>query len=181
MTPVSPLALKHALEHSEVCDLETSAGGVVINLRVKLKFYDANAVVGAADVDGCVSITASLPSGPGSFSLSRQGSGISSRLAQLSEQKLGTRALDDAFIVRCDDDGFSVLKRCETQLLAMLPAVEGARVALTAPTGTQDDDNTSDVKVTRVTTSSLFITWPLSHLDAALALWERLYAIRIGA
>jgi hypothetical protein len=180
MAQVSLLALRSLLSSCEVCDLVGPDHGITPTMKIKLKFYDATAFIGVADIEGCVTLQADLHDLRGAFLLTRQGSGLASRLAQLQEQKLGVGALDDAFIVRCDDDGFSVLRRCEGALLAMLPSVDGCRVEL-MPSAVKKDADSNDVAISRLTTAKLYITWPVERVTQTLHLWERLYAMAIGA
>jgi hypothetical protein len=164
MAPVSPIHLKSLVEQSEVVDLEPTTG-FMVRLPLRLRLYEARATLEPADTDlhpgELVTLTAPLPEQPGHAELTRQGRGLRSRLAQLREQQLGVGALDDAFLVHCDDEGFTILRRCARELEALLPCPETGRVHL-APT-------------------QLVVTWGIDRLDAVLHLWERIYALRIGA
>lgn len=164
MAPVSPIHLKSLVEQSPVVELEP-ATGFMVRLPLRLRLYEARATLEPADADlhpgELVTLTAPLPEQPGQAELSPQGRGLRSRLAQLREQQLGVAALDDAFLVFCDDDAFATLRRCARELEALLPCPPTGRVHL-APT-------------------QLVVTWGLDRLDAILHLWERVYALRIGA
>jgi hypothetical protein len=164
MPPVSPIRLKSLVEQSSVVDLEPVTG-VLVRLPLRLRLYEARATLEPADVelhpDELVTLTAPLPEHPGHAELTAQGSGLRSRLARLREQQLGVSALDDAFLVHCDDDGFTTLRRCARELEALLPCPETGRIHL-GP-------------------NQLVVTWGVDRLDAIVHLWERVYALRIGA
>jgi hypothetical protein len=164
MAPVSPVHLKSLVERSPLVELEP-ASGLLVRLPLRLRLYEARATLEPADADlhpgGLVTLTAPLPEQPGHAELTPQGRGLQSRLAQLREQQLGVAALDDAFLVFCDDDAFVTLRRCARELEALLPCPQTGRVHL-API-------------------RLVVTWGVDRLDAILHLWERVYALRIGA
>lgn len=164
MPPVSPIRLKSLVEQSNVVDLEPSAG-LLVRLPCRLRLYEARATLEPADAelhpDELVTLTAPLPEHSGHAELTRQGRGLRIRLARLREQQLDVRALDDAFLVFCDDDGFTTLRRCAGELEALLPCPETGRIHL-GP-------------------NQLVVTWSVDRLDAIVHLWERVYALRIGA
>lgn len=160
MSPVSPIRLKVLVEQSEVVDIAAPVTGIAAALPIRLRVFDAAAVLSPADSGDLITLTAALPDGPGHAELVRQGPGLRSKLAQLSEQKLGIAALDDAFLIACDDEGFSVLGRCQRELEALLPCPPAGRVHIGA---------------------QLIVTWEAARLDAMAHLWERVFALRIGA
>jgi len=160
MPPVSPIRLKSLVEQSEVVDIAADVHGITTALPVRLRLFDAAAVIAPADAGDLITLTAALPDGPGHAELGRQGPGLRSRLAQLREQKLGVPALDEAFLIACDDDGFSTLGRCQRELQALLPCPPAGRVHIGA---------------------QLIVTWDASRLDQMAHLWERVVALRVGA
>lgn len=165
MSPVSPIRLKTLVERSEVIDLASPAAGIEVALAIRLRLFDAHAVLQPADAEAhpgdLVTLTAPLPEGPGLAELVRQAAGIRGRLASLREQKLGVKVLDDAFVIHCDDNGFSVLGRCQRELEALLPCPGSGRV--------------------HIGPAQLIVTWDIDRLDGIAHLWERVHALRIGA
>jgi len=164
MSPVSPIRLKSPVEQSAVLELEP-VDGVAVRLPVRLRLLEARATLEPADAEihpaDLITLTAPLPAGTAHAELIPQGRGLRSRLAQLREQKLGVAALDDAFLIHCDDDGHSTLRRCAGELQALLPCPPTGRIHL-GP-------------------NQLVVTWGLDRLDAVAHLWERVHALRIGA
>lgn len=161
MAPVSFIRLGTLIDASSVADRISAHGNVTSAPEVKLRMFDAVGTIDAADFDDAVVLRARLPTGGGIFELTHQARGIQSRLRRLSEQKIGVAALDDAFIVRCDDDGFSLLRRVSAELLALLPCPSEAHI--------------------HVDHEHLTVAWSAHRLAEMLHLWERLHAVRIGA
>jgi hypothetical protein len=148
-----------ALTNNGVASVD--AGGVLeAGLRLRLPFFEAVAVVTAAD-DDHVDFDGALPAGAGRARLRRQGA---LSIGQLREQKLGIKAVDDAFIVHVDDDGFALLTRCRDELLALVPSG--------APS--------SSVSIV-VDDVALRVCWPGDAVAELPALWEKLVSLRAGA
>ncbi len=161
MAPVSFIRLGTLIDGSDVIDLVSPHGVVTKAPEVKLRLFDATGTLEAADFDEAIVLKAKLPAGSGIFELTHQARGIQSRLKQLSEQKIGVAALDDAFLVRCDDDGFSLLRRVAGELQALLPCPSQGRI--------------------HVDHEHVTVVWTADRLTAMVHLWERLHAVRIGA
>jgi hypothetical protein len=164
MSPVSPIRLKALVEQNALVELEPT-DGIAVRLPVRLRLLEARGTLEPADAEihpeDLVTLTAPLPTATGHAELTAQDQGLRSRLAQLREQKLGVAALDDAFLIHCDDDGHATLRRCTGELERLLPCPVTGRIHL-GP-------------------NQLVVTWGLDRLDAVLHLWERIHALRIGA
>jgi hypothetical protein len=164
MPPVSPIALKALVQRSDRLVLEPSAG-VAVRLPVRLAMLDAHGTLAPADEDlhpgELVTLTAPLPPGDAHVELSPQGRGLASKLAQLRERRLGIAPLDDAFLIHCDDDGFTTLHQVADALVALLPCPTHGRLHL-GP-------------------HQLVVTWSPHQLDAVARLWERLYTMRLSS
>jgi len=161
MAPVTFTRLATLIDASDVIDRTSPHGDVAHPASVKLRMFDATGTIEAGDVDDAIVLKAPLPQGPGIFELMFQARGIQSRLKQLSEQKIGVAALDAAFLVRCDDEGFSLLQRVSTALQGMLPCPPHGRI--------------------HVDNGHLTVVWSADRLNDVVHLWERLHAVRIGA
>ncbi|MDP2340596.1 MAG: hypothetical protein Q8O67_06550 [Deltaproteobacteria bacterium] len=135
-------------------------------LALRLPFFDVTASVTRRVVAGGPSgqcwFEGQLPAGSGRAVLRFQGA--LSVVAQMKEQKLGIDVVDDAFIVRCDDDGFALLTRCRDQLSALVP-----------------DGKAPPFVEVHIEGTLLRILWSDDDVAGLPALWERLVSLRTGA
>lgn len=153
---------------SVVSDLQKSGivrvddGPMDAGLTLRLPFFDATAQVTQAQVpEDFVFFIGQLKNGVGNANLRHQGA--LSGLAQLKEQKLGIKAVDDAFIVAVDDDGFALLTQCKAELLALI--ARGVDPAATLAVAREE----------------FRAFWPGTDLEHLPRLWEKLVSLRTGA
>lgn len=136
-------------------------GALNAGLVLRLPFFDATATVTALGQGDVVDFIGVLPAGVGVARLTPQTT--LSVIGQLREQKLGSKAVDDAFLVYVDDDGFSLLSRCAPELEAVV----------------RDDDVWAGASI-EVDASALRVRWHGDHLEHLPALWEKLVSLRLG-
>ncbi len=149
-----------ALTSSGVASVDET-GSLQASLVLRLPFFESTASVREHGTEDHVFFDGMLPPGVGRATLTRQGA---LSIGALREQQLGIQAVDAAFVVRCDDDGFALLTQCRAELLALV----------------QNGLPSSHVEIV-VEESMVRITWPGAALEALPAFWERLVSIRAGA